>query len=183
MDQLRRLVLALSAALLFLLAPPTPYAEEAPGNQADASFRNYASLPELIAMICKDAGSQFDGFFSPTLIRVEPFPFLWEFDHRRPTMLGITMADQMTAVLNNHTWGGLSARDQYAEPGDETVEQWVQGSLQEVDGYLRLHVSGRNANGARRSYVVNAEMSESIYRALHATPIRSRLHAVMLDSH
>ncbi|OIP49673.1 MAG: hypothetical protein COZ12_08505 [Deltaproteobacteria bacterium CG_4_10_14_3_um_filter_60_8] len=162
---------------------PAPAAAPATSAQAPATFRNYASLSELIGMICADAIHQFNGFFGPTLIRVEPFPFLWEFEHQRPSMLGITLADQMTAVLNGHTsMDAWSQRDQYATPDpDEAPVQWVQGTLQEMDGYLRLHISGSNQNGERRSYVVNAEMSESIYRALHTSPVRSRLHTGVPD--
>ncbi len=159
-------------------APPVAATPQAP-----KTFRNYAGLSELIGMICDDAVRQFQGFFEQSLVRVESFPFLWEFEHQRPSMLGITLADQMAAVLNGHTsMGAWSQRDQYATPDTSAAPvQWVQGTLQEMDGYLRLHISGSNASGERRSYVVNAEMSESIYRALHTSPVRSRLHAGVAD--
>ena len=150
---------------------------------ASAALRNYASLPKLISMICDDAVRQFDDFFGSTLVRVEPFPFLWEFKRQRPSMLGITLADQMAAVLNCHTRiGAWSQRDQYATPDpNESPMQWVQGTIQEIDGYLRVHIIGSNAKGVRKSYVVNAEMSEPIYRALHTLPVQSRLHAGIPD--
>lgn len=143
-----------------------------------SSITNYATLTELIAMISEDAMQQFADFFEPSLVQVEPFPYLWEFEHRRPSILGITLADQMASMLNNFTIGSRSNRDQY-QPAHSTNEtlQWVQGILQEMDGHLRIHISARNAKGARRSYVVNAQMSEPIYRALHTVPYRSRLHA------
>ncbi len=146
---------------------------------AISSITNYATLTELIAMISEDAMQQFTGFFEPSLIQVEPFPYLWEYEHRRPSMLGITLADQMAAMLNNYTLGARSNRDQYQSAHSNTNEtmQWVQGTMQEMDGFLRIHISARNAKGARRSYVVNAQMSEPIYRALHTVPYRSRLHA------
>jgi hypothetical protein len=46
--------------------------------------------------------------------------------------------------------------------------QRISGILQEVDGYLRIHIIAANTRGERRSYVVNVEMSEPIYRALHS---------------
>ncbi len=150
--------------------------EDAP---AIASITNYTTLTELIAMISEDAMQQFNDFFEASLVQVEPFSFLWEFEHRRPSMLGITLANQMAAMLNNYTLGARSNRDQYqpAHYFNQETRQWVQGTMQEMDGFLRIHISARNSNGARRSYVVNAQMSEPIYRALHTVPYRSRLHA------
>ena len=66
------------------------------------------------------------------------------------------------ATINNNSVA------QYVPKGDGKYDQKVQGVLQEMDGLLRIHISGVNSRGERRSYVVNVEMSEPIYRAMHS---------------
>ena len=74
------------------------------------------------------------------------------------TLLGVTLADQMIAMINNN-------------PIDPKVRgqhnQTLSGVLQELDGLLRIHISGKNSRAVRRSFSVNVEMSEALYRALH----------------
>ena len=122
---------------------------------------NYSSLPSLVAMISRDAMEQFYDFFGPEPVLVEPFMVLGEYPAAKVSLLGATLADQMTAVINNEA---------IAQPhsATEVYEQRLQGLLQESDGYLRIHMSGQNSRGEWRSYVVNVEMSEPIYRALHS---------------
>ncbi len=123
--------------------------------------KNYSSLAGLVSIVCDDAIEQFYNFFSPALVNVEPFLVLGEFPaNRRISLLGATLADQMTAMINN-------SPPLKAPAGNEDYEQRVQGILQEIDGLLRIHISGVNSDGERRSYVINVEMSEPIYRALH----------------
>jgi len=186
--------LLIPASLLFLATTlvmpagaenaPDPSGPDQPPVAAVArqAKSDYANLAELITMISDETAREFADFFGDTVVRVEPFPLLWEFADQRPSLLGITMADQMAAALNRHTrgWetlavGTYSHRDQYGEPMDsEPPSQWLQGTMQEVNGYLRIHINGRNANGTRRSHVINAEMSGPIYRALHTIPASPR---------
>ncbi|MDZ7641314.1 MAG: hypothetical protein U5J62_04715 [Desulfurivibrio sp.] len=119
---------------------------------------NYASLANLVELIGGDAAKQFNGFYDAGSVRIEPFPVLGEFPARRVSKLGATLADQLAASINS------------AEPASFATggrEQVMRGVIQEVDGYLRLHVSGRNSRGQWRSYVANVEMSEAVYRAMH----------------
>ena len=120
----------------------------------------YASLADLVGMIGGDASGQFRGFFDAGPVRVEPFPVLGEFPGRRVSVLGATLADQMAAVIN--TIPGSSSLGAGEERG-----QLLRGVIQEVDGQLRVHISGRNSRGEWRSYVAGVEMSEAVYRAMH----------------
>lgn len=124
------------------------------------SFNSYANLSELVAMICDDASRQFDEFFGPSVIKVRPFNVISDYRIKKMTILGITLADQMAAMINCYSVSQIPAEDSY--------EQIVGGMLEEIDGFLRVHIHGRNVYGERRAYVANVEMSESIYRALHS---------------
>jgi len=127
------------------------------------SQRNYSSLTSLVAMVGSDAMEQLHGFFAAEPVIIDPFIVLSEFSTRqRISLLGATLAEQMAAVIGNESlalWRPAAA----GEHG-----QRVSGVLQEVDGYLRIHIIAANTRGDRRSYVVNVEMSEPIYRALHS---------------
>ena len=122
---------------------------------------SYSSLTHLINMVGTDAGKQFSDFFDPAPVTVEPFPLLGEFAPRRMSMLGATLADQMAVIINNSPGSSLPAAEK------ESSAQLLKGIIQEVDGYLRIHMSGRNSRGEWRSYVANVEMSEAVYRAMH----------------
>ncbi len=124
--------------------------------------QSYASLPGFVSMFSRDAVGQFKYFFAASPVAVEPFIVVGEFSSsRKMTTLGITLADQMAAVINNEAVAPMIK----AEGG---TPQRIWGILQEADGYLRVHVTGVNTRGERRSYVVNVQMSEPIYRALHS---------------
>jgi len=123
------------------------------------SQRNYASLPNLVAMVGSDAMEHLHGFFAAEPVTIEPFIVLSEFSTRqRVSLLGATLAEQMAVMLGNESLA--AATDEH--------KQRVSGVLQEVNGYLRIHIIAANTRGERRSYVVNVEMSEPIYRALHS---------------
>jgi hypothetical protein len=99
------------------------------------------------------------GFFAAEPVTVEPFIVLNEFSTRqRVSLLGATLAEQMAVMLGNESLA--AATDEH--------KQRVSGVLQEVNGYLRIHIIAANTRGERRSYVVNVEMSAPIYRALHS---------------
>ncbi len=125
--------------------------------------KNYSSLTGLVAMVGSDAMEHLHGFFAAEPVAIEPFIVLSEFSTRqRISLLGATLAEQMAAVISNESlavWRPATAGEN---------EQRVSGVLQEVDGYLRIHILAANTRGDRRSYVVNVEMSEPIYRALHS---------------
>ena len=132
--------------------------------QEEMSLKSYASMPGLVSMICGDGLLQYEDFFNLSPIVIEPFVVLNEFsDPHRISLLGATLADQMVAVISNETLAAWSGQDEAGE-----YEQRITGLLQEMDGYLRVHITGINTRGERRSYVVNVEMSEPIYRALHS---------------
>ena len=152
---------------LLLLALPrsgSAETEAAPPNDEGATtaitYQNYSGLADLITMICDDSLERFQDFYGPSLVTVEPFTTIGLFEGGKRSELGVTLADQMAAIINNDTLAGNGrARGKIA--------QRLNGVLQEVDGFLRIHLSGVNASGARTSYVVSVEMSEPIYRALH----------------
>ncbi len=154
---------------LMIISAPGTYAadpetnDNLPTEEAATStitYQNYSGLAELITMICDDALDRFQGFYGPTAVNIEPFATLGFFEKNKQSELGMTLADQMTAIINNDTFNNLGRAH-----GKTT--QNLRGLLQEVDGYLRIHISGVNAAGKRTSYVVSVEMSEPIYRALH----------------
>ncbi|MBA3014861.1 MAG: hypothetical protein KKD63_02870 [Proteobacteria bacterium] len=126
----------------------------------DPSFQNYSGLADVITMICENAMERFRGFYGPSVVMVVPFSSIGFSEKDKQSELGVILADQMVVMINNDTKDNLgSAR------GD--IKQQLHGVLLEVDGYLRVHLSGINAAGQRTSYVVIVEMSEPIYRALH----------------
>ena len=137
--------------------------DQGSATEGMVSQRSYASLPSLVAMVGSDAMEHLHGFFAAEPVTIEPFIVLSEFSTRqRVSLLGATLAEQMAAVISNESlavWRAPSAGEH---------EQRVSGVLQEVDGYLRIHIFAANTRGDRRSYVVNVEMSEPIYRALHS---------------
>ena len=134
----------------------TPYLPE----QSRISAYSYANLAELVTLICDDAMEQFAEFYGPTTVAVRPFKVIADYRVQRTTMLGITLADQMTAMINTY------AVPEY--PVEIRYPQKMEGVIEEVDGFLRVHINGRNVRGERRSYAVNVEMSEPIYRSLHS---------------
>ncbi len=142
-----------------IVANTTPPTEEA-GPLSSTTSQNYSGLADLVTMICDDALERFQGFYGPSLVTIAPFTTIGSFDNNRQSELGMTLADQMTAVINNDT---LTSNRQ----SRGVTSQHMHGVLQEVDGYLRVHISGVNADGERTSYVVTVEMSDPIYRALH----------------
>lgn len=152
------LALCLVAVLAALSQHQQAFSREVTVTQAAPAPAGYLSLADLVTMIGADAAHQFSGFFTADSVRVEPFPVLGEFPDQRITVLGATLADQMTAIINAipGRWNGASSG-----------EQWLKGVIQEVDGTLRVHISGRNGLGEWRSYVANVEMSAPVYRAMH----------------
>ncbi len=128
-----------------------------------ASYQSYAGLSELVTMICDDAIYKLQGFFGPSTVEVAPFITFGSFQGNKISSLGISLADQMIAVVNNDT--AMNAEDTPSSSSE--FLQKVRGTLQEVDGYLRIHISAANVYGERMSYTTNVEMSEPIYRALH----------------
>lgn len=168
----KRIVFPMQAALLVLLCILMATGvwagekeDESRGSATEgvANQRNYSSLTGLVAMIGADAMEHLHGFFAAEPVTIEPFIVLSEFSTRqRVSLLGATLAEQMAAVISNESlavWRPAAAGEN---------EQKVSGVLQEVDGHLRIHILAANTRGDRRSYVVNVEMSEPIYRALHS---------------
>ena len=162
------LLSATLAAGLLLVGPnavmaelePNPPSSNEESSPPSTSYQNYSGLADLISMICDDARERFQDFYGPSLVTVEPFSTIGFFERHKQSELGVTLADQMIAIINNDTQDG-KGRARGKTP------QRLNGVLQEVDGYLRVHISGVNAAGQRTSYVVSVEMSEPIYRALH----------------
>lgn len=128
------------------------------------SYENYTGLSELITMICDDAISTLQGFFGPTVVEVQPFITFGQFQENKISSLGISLADQMMAMVNNDT-----AANAENTPAGETKEhqQKLRGTIQEIDGFLRIHISAVNVYGERLSHTTTVEMSEPIYRAMH----------------
>jgi len=130
---------------------------------------NYSSLTALVNNICDDAIVRFGNFFTPASVTVHPFVTMDD-SPRGLSMLGVVLADQMLAMINNET----STR--FAMQHSPTESQELTGLIQEMDGYLRIHIKGRNEHGEKRSHVVAVEMSEPLYRALHATVSPAKSH-------
>jgi len=152
-------------ALIGWISAGTTVAGSGEEGQGRVGFQtaSYSSLQALVTMVCAEAMEQFDGFFATSQVLVEPFRVLGEFPTQgRISLLGVTLADQMAAVINNEPPASQVAAD------GEVYDQRLQGLLQEIDGYLRIHISGRNSQGEWRSFVVSVEMSEPVYRALHS---------------
>lgn len=140
-----------SGAELIVLAP----------LEGRISYYSYANMTELVTLICDDAMGDFNGFYGPTMVAVKPFTVLGDyFNTNKVTLLGITLADQMAAMINSEPVAVYEVEDKYS--------QKLSGLVEEIDGYLRIHITGRNVRGERRSFVVNVEMSEPLYRALHS---------------
>ena len=128
------------------------------------TYQNYSGLSELVTMICDDAILRFQGFYGPTIVTAEPLITIGQYQHNKRSKLGITITDQMIAMVNNDTI--MLNEGDYVFSGKGTTQR-LNGVLEEVDGYLRVHINGVNVLGERLSYVANVEMSEAIYRALH----------------
>lgn len=123
-------------------------------------YQQYSNLAELVTMICDDASGVFQGFYGPAGVEVSPFAVVGDYHVHKMTMLGVTLADQMAAMINRAPAANYMAAN--------NLPQKMEGVIEEMDGYLRVHISGRNLLGEGRSYVVNVEMSEPIYRFLHS---------------
>jgi len=174
---MRRSTIANTCLVIASLLAPAAAFGRAPGFGAEfrveepkpevVSYQSYAGLSELVNKICDDAIDHFKGFYGPGLVVVEPLKTIGLFQDGKQSELGVTIADQMLAMVNNDTF--VSSRD-YVPPKEGAASsgpQRLRGVLQEVDGYLRVHISGVNGQGERLSFVANVEMSEAIYRALH----------------
>lgn len=139
---------------------------EAGGDEL--SRKGYANMDQLVADICRDARMEFKGFYLSTDISVKPFQVISNYYVPESTLLGVTLADQMTAGLSRlstMSWSRKVFTGIFA--GVDQFDPEIRGLIEELDGYLRIHISGRNAFGEKRSFVVSAEMSEPLYRALH----------------
>ncbi|MBI5559638.1 MAG: hypothetical protein HY885_18600 [Deltaproteobacteria bacterium] len=147
---------------------PAAFAQEGSGNDAVGnsnyaeriSYQRYSNLSEIVTLICDDAIQGFHDFYGPATVAVAPFAVISDSRVPKITMLGITLADQMTAMINSEPAAHYSA--------DNNYPQEMEGVIEEMDGFLRIHISGRNGLGARRGHVVNVEMSEPVYRFLHS---------------
>lgn len=138
---------------------------QAKGSASESvlSQGKYASLSNLVAMVGSDTMEQLHDFFAAEPVTIEPFIVLGEFSTRKKiSLLGATLAEQMAAVISNEAltvWRPVLTGAQ---------EQRLSGVLQEVGGYLRIHIIAANTRGEKRSHVVHVEMSEPVYRALHS---------------
>lgn len=154
-------VLALSAGCVSAQPAQDAAYIDVPAPRESGPVQGYASVPGVVSIFSRDAIGQFKYFFAAAPVVVEPFLVIGEFSSaKKMTTLGMTLADQMAAVINNEALAPM-------EGAGGGTPQRIWGFLQEADGYLRVHVTGENSRGERRSYVVNVQMSEPIYRALH----------------
>ncbi len=160
------LIPAVVFCVLLIVASPARAGEESAavldekGFAPQISYRSYSNLSELVTFICDDSGDVFRDFYAPGKVAVSPFTVISDYKVHKMTMLGITLADQMTAMINSRP-----AAEYFVE---HSSEQNMEGVIEEMDGFLRVHVSGINVLGERRGHVVNVEMSEPIYRFLHS---------------
>lgn len=158
----------LALAMTTLLAVPNVQAQEQSGGilmpypspPERISAHSYSSLTELLTLVCDDAMETFWKFYGPTTVAVRPFKVIANYTVKKTTILGITLADQMTAMINTQAVADYAVAVKYP--------QVLEGVIEEIDGFLRVHMNGRNVRGERRSYAVTVEMSDPIYRALHS---------------
>jgi len=155
-------------ALLFCLFPNITAAAEvaAPDYMKRPTAEpivvsSYSGVLDLTDRISREAMAGFYDFFGPVTVNVEPFVVVDRYPRATVSQLGLTLADQMVARINNDSVSR-------PRPTGEGQEQWLFGLLQEIDGHLRVHIYGINMRGERRSAVVTVEMSEPVYRSLHA---------------
>lgn len=158
----------LTAALMVLLVSPGSQAQDQSGavtvpyppSPERINARSYSNLSELVTLICDDAMEDFWEFYGPTTVAVRPFKVIANYNVRKTTLLGITLADQMTAMINTQAVPRYPVQIKYP--------QVLEGYIEEIDGFLRIHMNGRNVRGERQSYSVTVEMSDPVYRALHS---------------
>lgn len=162
-----QMAILLSLICLFLSPPFSAQAQDESGAEMQVeefpkriSYHSYSNLSEMVTFICDDAMDIFRDFYGPTVVAVSPFSVISDYKIYKMTMLGITLADQMTAMINSEPAADISVEKKY--------DQKLEGVIEEMDGFLRIHISGRNVRGERRGYAVNVEMSEPIYRFLHS---------------
>ncbi|MDA8163788.1 MAG: hypothetical protein M0017_01960 [Desulfobacteraceae bacterium] len=159
------LVAAVLVSALSLHATPAG-AAESPGDPdparetaaAAAAPSEYSGLAGLVSSIAAQAAEAFRGFYDPSPVRVRPFVHVSAMANDS-SALGVMLADQLAAMLNGDANASYARR--------EGKGQRLEGMLQEVDGYLRIHIIGTNAKGERRSHVALVEMSAPLYRALN----------------
>ena len=163
---------SLSAAALFLVmavSSPPPAAGAGPDYMQPsrpAAVVSYGGVNEMIEKVGRDAMEEFSDFFGPAVVNVEPFVLVDRYPRATVSALGLALADRMVAGINDDSVSRVP-------PEGEPRPQWLMGMLQEMDGYLRIHIYGINMRGERRSFVAVVEMSEPLYRALHARVGRS----------
>ncbi|MEN8257372.1 MAG: hypothetical protein ABFS09_05870 [Thermodesulfobacteriota bacterium] len=158
----------LALAIITMLTAPALQAQDQSGGvlmpypppPERINARSYSNLSELITLICDDAMEDFWEFYGPTTVAVRPFRVIANYNVKKTTILGLTLADQMTAMINTQAVPEYPIRVKYP--------QQLEGVIEEIDGFLRIHMNGRNVRGERRSYAVTVEMSDPIYRALHS---------------
>lgn len=138
---------------------PAPPAAAAVKRIPSFTLKKYANLPELIVQVCQNAQRIFAHFYGQAAVKVQPFVFITGSGEKRFSPMGAALADQMLAMINDQP-------NYTAIRGPEV--QRLRGVLFEMDGYLRIHISGINAAHQRRSYTAQVEMSEPLYRALYA---------------
>jgi len=153
------LMLLFSVTAVCAQGPGPDYMQVRPGSQP--VVESYSGVSDLVDRVSREAMSRFYDFFGPVMVNVEPFVLIDRYPRTTVSQLGLILADQMVAHINN---------DSVSRPKieGEAQPQWLFGLLQEIDGHLRVHIYGVNMRGERRSCVVTVEMSEPVYRALYA---------------
>ncbi|MBU0676325.1 MAG: hypothetical protein KJ950_16925 [Proteobacteria bacterium] len=133
---------------------PVAFAPEEPSNI-------FTSLHQVVDLTSQEAFVRFRDFFGKSQVSLRPFYLQDAYYNEQVSQLGAVLADQVGAIISN----GAVARTNNIKKEDHP--QWIRGNLQELDGYLRIQIIGSNYLGEQRSCVVNFEMSEALYRALH----------------
>ncbi|MFO7761653.1 MAG: hypothetical protein R6V20_08600 [Desulfobia sp.] len=140
-------------------------------GQGYSKEKYYTNLDQLISAICRDALIEFQDFYLADQVTVKPFQLISGYDVPKTTLLGVTLADQMAADLSGNSTLSWFHRmtagfNGIIRPG-ERYEPKIEGLIEELDGYLRVHITACNSFGEKRDFVVSAEMSEPLYQAFH----------------
>jgi len=164
------LVFLISAVTLF--HPEGQAAPQQPNSPpAVTPAAIYQDVTGLVARASSEAGRVLQGFFSSGPVVVEPFVFVTSFSRHPDTALSLIWASQLAAAVPNSVPSWTTPSPLSGTSSEKGRLQTLGGSLQEVDGFLRIHIIAQNARQERQSQVINIEMSEPLYRSLHSTII------------
>lgn len=132
---------------------------------------HYSNLDQLVSVISRDGLAELENFYLTNKVSVKPFRIAGEHYIPETSLLSFTLADQMNAGLSSlstMSWfRELMKRINIRSAGYKPKRERLEGLIEELDGFLRVHMSARNSFGEKRDISLSVEMSEPLYKALH----------------